>query len=544
MILTKSQLTEIFLAPTSQALLSKARLYSSKLRMHITGQGLDTAIQQMIYLEQDGIFQIRQQYAQSNKDVFARLHRPMDKIFSAKGGGVNYNLPEQLTKKFKAYLGSVEYGLTLRKWIETFWLTAYVCDPMGVLLMEIDSQSAAGTAFAYPTYKSTVDIHDYKLNGRNLDYLILKTSEKSKDGIPYYRVIDDQFDYLVEWDGTKVKEVRNGKLPNYFMKVPATVVSDIYSPYYGMYISPDDAVIELADAYLREGSVFNVFKARHGYPKEWRYPAPCDTCKGTKQYQGEDCRACNASGIKTNYDVAKVTIIPVPEGNQPILAPDVMGYVSPPIDTWTKMEDSLKGLFDLMHHTMWGTTIKEDVSNETATGRFIDVQPVNERLNKFSEAAEGIERFITDLSGQFYFNTTYTRADIVYGRRYLIETPDEIWKKYQEARTAGAPEATLNNLLEEFYQSKYQGDSTELQKYLRMMRVEPWVHLTISQAKSILPPTVYAEKLYFPQWLATLTSAQWLQSEADLRAALKAHVKEQEPIAEEPKERNKQEVFN
>ena len=84
----------------------------------------------------------------------------------------------------------------------------------------------------------------------------------------------------------------------------------------------------------------------------------------------------------------------------------------------------------------WGTSLEygstDGTQYATATGRFIDTQPVNNKLNRYTESVQLIHNAISDIYGRFYYPKTFTRSDVVYGRRYLIETPDQLLKRYSE----------------------------------------------------------------------------------------------------------------
>jgi hypothetical protein len=88
----------------------------------------------------------------------------------------------------------------------------------------------------------------------------------------------------------------------------------------------------------------------------------------------------------------------------------------------------------------------------------------------------------------------------------LIESPDEIWSKYQQARQAGiASIGSLNNMLLQYIQSEYQADSMEQVRQIKMMKLEPFVHMTIDQARNnVASPLDYNKKLYFSQWVNQL----------------------------------------
>ena len=90
--------------------------------MHITGLNLAHYLAKIDYFEKQELLELRQQYSPGNEDFFGRLHRPVDKIWMAKGGSVNYYLADQSKEKLKAILHDIKDGYPVRKWIETFWL--------------------------------------------------------------------------------------------------------------------------------------------------------------------------------------------------------------------------------------------------------------------------------------------------------------------------------------------------------------------------------------------------------------------------------------
>jgi len=454
MILDKRQIVDILKNNPNKKLVKSIQDYSKKLVTLMTGSNLKEYISHMDYFEDNRLLAIRQKYARSTKDLFSRLHRPIDKVFSARGGSANYYLSEREKKQFLQALSDVTSGYKLRKWMETFWLPAYHYDPMGMVFMEVKNGNT------YPTYKSCQDVYDYHFTGRKLEYIVFKISDADakalnlKDGVVAYRVIDDAFDYIFTADGEKIENVKKQTYPNYFGQVPAIVNSDIYDQVLGYYISPDNDVVEIAEEYLREGSVKTVYKLHHGFPIKWMYAGACNTCGGTTKIHGNECPTCAGTGKKSKYDVSETIILDVPSDNQtPIVAPNIAGYTTPPTEGLNAMTDELTLLDTMMFRTKWGTEQIQDSANETATGRFIDVQPVNDALNKYSDAAEKMETWITDMIGSFTYQQGYHGADINYGRRFLIETPDIIWNKYSDARIAGAPITTLNLLLTQYYQT-------------------------------------------------------------------------------------------
>lgn len=510
MILDNAQIKNIITNRPNKKLITAAQAYTKKLLMHIKGIGLDEYIEQVTTFEKEDVIKIRKKYAVSNKAIFSRIHRPIDKVYSAKGGSCYYNLGDKPTQTFKNYLSNIVYGYSIKQWLEVFYQSAFEYDPMGLILIEVDSNG-----MAYPTYKSINDIYEYKLTGRNVEYVIFKIDPKIDDAVAkgegaapeIYRVIDDVSDKLVRNDNGNFVDIPDETYPNYFMKVPASIISNIYDPTYGMFISPDDDIIELADQFLREGSVKNIHKNYFGFPRAWEYQSACNECKGTGTISGRPCDYCKGSKIKSKSDPSETIRIPVPtDKDQPLLAPNLGGYITPDIDGWKMMSEELEALEDLMFETLWGTHQADDKNkggNETATGKFIDTQPVNDKLNKFSDAAEMMETFITDLVGQLMFGQGYKGASVTYGRRFNIETPDEIWKKLQDAIKNGSPTTALDDLYNDYLQSRYSANAMEMQRLLKLAKIEPLPYVKYEEFARLqtFPDLLLRRKLWFEGWL-------------------------------------------
>lgn len=519
MQLTPSDLLTILKDKPNAKTLDFARKQSKKLTAHITGIGNDELLEQVTGLENDKQLSLRKKFAKSNMDMFSRVHRPEDKIFSAKGGSTYYQISESQQKELIARLNNIYKGYSIREWVERIALKYYHIDPMGLIFVEVNKDS-----IAYPTYISSNDIYDYKLNGRKLDYVIIKTADPI-----IFRVVDEKRDYLVKFEGQDISEMADESYPNYFGEVPATIISDLVATNMDYFVSPDHEIVEIADEFLREGSVKSIYKLKHAFPKAWQYQSTCKTCNGTGLSEAEECKSCNGTGNQITTDASETITLPIPTADQPAIAPNVAGYATPDIEGWNKMTEEQTLLENLIHSTYWG--IKDRVkavgigSEKTATEIIDDMQPLNDRLHKFSKWAENIESFVVTLIGKFYFSGSFS-CSISYGKRYTLESPDAIWMKYQNAREKGSPTSVLDELLMEYYYSKYDNNSIELNKYIKLMKVEPFVHLTMKEGFDlILDKSDYNKKLYFNQWLNALPPNELIyKSVEQLDASLTQYV--------------------
>lgn len=524
--LTFEQIGTILRERPNKGLLDAADTMRKKLSVHINGVGLASYLEQIETYERPEALRLRKKYAKSNVDLFDRLARPVDKVFSARGGSRYYKLSTvEQEKEFTNILLNVEDEYSSKKWIETFWKPRYFDDPMGLIFVEI------GEGTAYPTYKSSKDIYDYKLDGRKVEYVVFRTKEPD-----IFRVVDDMFDATYRVEGETVTKVGTTYF-NFFGYVPGLVISDI--PKAGdreIFVSPFSSVIELADEYLRDGSVRTVYKFKQGFPKTWKYREVCGDCKGTGTVAAQICTPCNGTGKKLDSSVAEVMVLDWPTSGEPVIAPNVGGFITPDLEYLKYAREELQTLETLMCKTHWGTTQVDATKTgnpETATGRFIDAQPVNDKLNAYASAAEAVEEFIVNALGEFYFTKAYSGCSITYGRRFIIEGPDVIWNKYESARKLGAPFSTLDEHLREYYESKFEANSVELHRHLRLMRIEPFVHLTVDQAAAVIGGVELARKVYFSEWVGAVPPGDWLvKSDKEMKASLTAFAKSRYTPAE------------
>jgi len=441
----------------------EAREKSVRLNVHINGVGTDKYLERIEKIENSDQAILRKKWVTTNRHLFVNLSRPIDKVFSAKGGGKIYNLNQDAKeKRLTDALQNVRHGKNLRQWIKDIQANKYYTDPCGLVFLEWSKEKC------WPTIKKITEIHSYKTDGREPEWVIFEPYRKENDDRLYYRVVDEAYDYLYAKSGESLYLVEEETYKNPFKKVPAIVNSDLINCSLTYAESPFEDIISLADHYLRTGSIKNIVEFLHGYPVFWRYLTECPTCKGTgfvateSGNESKTCPSCNGAGVNLRKDITDVIQIKPPaDANDPVLTPDVAGYVAPPIDSWRELRNEQEALHSLMELTVWGSKMARDKTNETATAAFLDVQPVNDRLNAFADAFEDVERKVTNLFGTFLFGT-YSGASINYGRRFLVESPDKIWEKYSKARQTGAPKATLNYLLMQFYQSEYANDIESL----------------------------------------------------------------------------------
>lgn len=533
MILDKAGIDNIILNNPNKAIVAAGQKYNVEMRKHFYGERLDTTLTTIDGFEKPSLNQLRIKYAKSNRDLLNRLARPIDKVFSARGGSVYYNLPETQERKARILVQDVKGGMSAKKWIENYWRKHYMDDPYGLVFMEIAEQPKAtllysqGKSAVYPTYKSIQCVYDYQPTGNRLEYVCFKVNNAEKKASGFkdedviYRLVDDSMDYWIKKDGDLVSIIESHSYPNYFGYVPGITNSDIPDPNLeGGHLSLFDDVLELANNFLMKGSIKLTHEFLFAFPKYWEYADDCKHCAGTgyePNSEDELCKECKGSKKSIMSKVSDAKVLNWPQDKEtPIVTPNVAGFVSPDKIFYDIATHDLQLMEDLMTFTLWGATSSQKAQGmatdaagpKTATEITNELKPQSDRLQPITECAEGVHKFVIDSLIKIQVNPSYQGASVNYGKRYMIESPDVLWEKYSKARTAGAAMSVLDDLLLEYYEAKYNSDPVKLAIQAKLMKVEPFVHLTVTQLKALNPGEEdYKAKLYFGEWLSTVNDA-------------------------------------
>jgi hypothetical protein len=539
MILTEAQIKDIILNNPNRRLILAGVEYNKTLRLHLYGSGLADNLSKIEDFERKALHDLRTKYSKSNKDLFSRLGRPIDKVFSAKGGKVHYNLPKEQETRASAMAQSVTKRISIKEWIEKFWKPHMLDDPFGIVLLEIMPEKEAraaqkvGKSFVYPTYKGISAIYDYSPNGCALDYVVFRLTPQEKkaaglkEDAEAFRVIDDAFDYYVMREGEEVRVLPSYTLENFFGEVPALINSDLVSAENeNHFLSLYDDVIELARHFLLKGSIKLTHEFMHGFPKYWEIADDCPTCAGTRYLDGKECVDCKGSGKKIMLKVSDAKLLPYPDKENPSPAPNVAGYVSPDKIYYEISTADLRLLEELMNVTLWGSQSKVKTqgmennkdTQRTATEVMDEVKPEEDRLKVISEMAEKRHKFILDAVVRLNLSPSYIGSTVNYGRRYMIDKPDALWDKYIRAVKDGASVTVLDSMLKQYYEAEFSGDALELEKHQKLMLVEPFLHYTPDQIDASTSVTAEdkSAKRYYGEWSKTLNAAMVLSMSVEL----------------------------
>ncbi len=465
----------------------------------VTGKGFHKLlIEHIEKLESPDRAKSRKKYSKDIRDMFDRVMQPRINVFTASGGSVHNNIKnKQQKEKFIQSLAQFKGQKSIKKYLSEDFFRLGDIDPNGLIFLEYNED-----VDIFPTYKSINDIRYYSSNGQLLDVLLFEPKVVTNGALSFteWRVVDNEKDYRIiqTRDSYAIDKDRTFEHP--FGRVPATILADRQETGSEVRISSLFSIEELSKDYARDKSIKTIFKFQNGMPLFWRYFTQCRTCHGTGKKGDDPCGSCNGHGEIKKSDITDVTKIEAPrDADSAIIAPNIAGFISPDLKTWDQYNIELKNAEELIDSTMWGTKRIKEGGNETATGRFIDVQPVKNKLDIFADNAEWTENQLSDwvenwVNGEPKEESEYHKS---YGRNYIIESSDVLEDKYNTARTAGSNNTMLDKLFDEWILSVYQNNPILLEEMQKKRLVEPYIHQSIDQVNIIFGAKEANKKVMF-----------------------------------------------
>lgn len=503
---------ELIKAGKCSHFIHECREYSQSIVRHTKKEGLDTFLAQINGYENKEQHALRKKFAISNKFLCEELLRPADNVWNARGGSFDIVSSSDNTRnQFFDIANTAWQESSIHDFVKTMWQEAFIEDPNALIFLNLDTDKQK----YYPKIVRSKGILDYSLTGMHPDYILFEPIERTGPAgdieYLYVYITSDQITHYLKKGGLVSIE---DQYSNPMGFVPAVVVSNIIGTSEGIRLSPIDSQIELLDAFVRKNSVKEIFEFLHGYPKYWQYGEVCTECNGQGSIPNDTaepgtfmkCPKCNGSGQPgSKTDVSDVTLLRIPSDDQVKLANSPMGFEVPPVDSWQEMRVELDWMFQWVFRSHWGTSVQKG-TNETATGRFIDIQPVNNRLTKYSDAAEGIENALYKFLVRLLFPNTISKARRQFGRRYIIESPDAALTRYKDAKSSGLPTTLLDYLLEQYYSSEFAADETSFNRKVKLSKVEPFIHFTVTEVTAMpIPEELKQQKSIFSVFSSQLT---------------------------------------
>ncbi len=442
----------------------------------------------------------RKKYSKDIRDMFDRVMKPRSSVFSASGGSIHNDVKIR-KEEFDNAISEFKGRKSLKKYLSENFFRFEDTDPNGLIYLEyIENEDI------YPTYKSIDDIRYYESDGQICKVLLFEPKKVMIEGVSVlkWRLVDDAKEWTIIQDGDNYR-VLDGKQNTFnhpFGNVPGVILSDMKDSGSELRVSPLFPIVPLSEDYARDKSIKTVYKFLNGFTRHWMYERTCKACFGTGKNGEEPCGVCGGTGNLRSNDVTDITIVDTPRDKDDAVITPPEGWTQPDLETWTQYSSDLRDSEDLIDSTMWGTKRIKEGGNETATGRFIDVQPVMNKLSDFTDNVEWVHNQLAHWVENWVNGSPKKEFDYheSYGRDYIIESPDSILEKYTKARTQGDNNTILDKLMDEYILARYQSSVILLGEAQKKRQVEPYLHQSITEVDNMFGSSEANKKVLFVKY--------------------------------------------
>lgn len=481
----------------------QSRIAHKELNALVTGENFtELLIKKFEKIESQDRMVARERYSKDIRDLFSRVYAPRDNVFRASGGSVSDDFKSE-TQKDKYIKASKDYKgqKNIKQYLSESFFELADTDPNGLIFTEY-----VGDTDIYPTYKSINDIRVYKSNGQLCEFVIFEPTDVVINEMPCkkWRVVDDAKEYSFIQKGDELFHNELDSFTHPFGIVPAVILSSKQKTGSELRISNLFPVIALAKLYAVGKSVYTIYDVQCGFPDRWRYEKTCRTCHGTGKTGDGICGACSGK----SRDVTDINVLEPPREDDPIL-PAMSGFESPDLEWLKWKQEELEKQEDKIDATVWGTKRISEGGNETATGRFIDIQPVENKLNKDSKLVEWVHNQLSIYVQSWVANQPILDNQFytAYGYRFIIESQDAIIERYSKSRQEGDNITILDKALDEVILVKNQNNPQALKIAQKKRIVEPYVHNSIKEVFEMFGSRESAKKVIFVSF--------WEQADTD-----------------------------
>ena len=493
----RKEITEIFQiilqSQQTPTWVVESRKTNEELEAIVLGKDYHTLLNKVEKRESEEQLKVRQKYSRSIVDIIDRVLRPVDNVYCATGGVIDVEVNNK--EKFFKFRSKARNSISLTKWLDSNWSRElYNTDPNGLIWWGVKNK------LPYITYKSIQTIRNYESLGQNVEWVLFEPN-KTKEGKNEWRFVDDKYDYTILEHGKDSYEIV-ARYDNTYSIVPACIISDLEEFGTESRLPKIHKVVPLLKEFLKDTSIKTIFKQLHGFPIFWRYAVACHHCKGSGIIDAVKCPHCDGQGYYVRKDIADAVILPVPSSENAIkLAPDMAGYVVPPIEIWEQYNKELELLEAIIYETLWGDDQNRNNQQQTVVEIVRNTQPVINALNRYSDSAELIDQTLSEILAKYVYPTA--KGDIVtvsYGRNFILETTSDILIRYKENRQVNMTTSILDKDLMDWLYTRFRNNPILLEQEKKRLYIEPHPHYTLAEVRDTMGNEETIKKMVFSDW--------------------------------------------
>lgn len=532
MPLTVEEIREIFKEPRNRPTIAAATRHEERLRFHseTTLSRFDTAraatdflewVRGIIPADKYAVFLHLFRFPVKTAELTEQMYSALEKIFDGRNPVQKYDfLSPEAAADWEEY--RTEQLKEPHVW-QTDGMDAMKTAINSVLIVDLPPMQSGPRPDPYFYFLPVAEVIDFQLTGRSaMEWIAFKQPD---DRVAFF---DDAFLRVFQTkDGREITALER-EVPHDLGYCPArffwTTPMKPSAP--ALKKSPISNQLGDLDWLLFYGVSKRQLDTYASYPIYWGYSQDCDYdnqdtgeyCHGGFLKRTDEtyvinrtsgavveCPVCSkkrVTGAGSFVDVPP----PAPENGNVDLR-DPVGIVSIDRASLDYNVEEVERLKEEIYRSVTGyggEPVNDQAVNEKQViAAFESRTAVLKAVKKNFEAAQ---KWVTETICRLRYGVAFRSASINYGTEFYLYTPEYILEAYKSAKEAGADDAILDMLQEQYYETKYRNNPEQLARVKVLINLDPFRHLMKSEVREMYA----AGQVAFPDFMLKVNFSTYI----------------------------------
>jgi hypothetical protein len=557
MELTREEVIQLIKEPVDPVIAYNCKLQNDH-KVHIQGTGFESVLKQIIGYETAEQFKQKKLITKPfTRPIFKKILNAQSRWKTAQGTSKYYKFKkdnEDIQADFREnILGQAWKGSGIEDFVKEFLSKAIYEEFNGFMVIEkgatfydgnIKYENRGGIKTRikstdkvkpYICFYAAEDIYKFKINGKKVEYIAFKFKEETrKDSTgaekkyTYYRVIDDNYDYIVRKEGGDPESVIiDPEYPAFQHNIGQPPVCPVSTLQHNIRnektkTSPIEEVIALLDYMLHQFGEHVATNILHAHPTYYEMGQTCNYtdpntgyhCDKGKIFTNDaenaeiDCPECKGLGTYRNKDASTVLTFPAKDGEgKPFSVQNIAGYATFPTEALEYQQAAIDWMEKRILDSALGMgniSNKDTSLDKTATEIIqVNIKPLEDIISDIIDIVEYAEESLTDFIGRMYYGDTYLGCEIIYGRQLNLRDENVLIAELKKAKESGATKSYIKAISEELVYSRFSRSESDQARNILLLRLEPLQGYTFSEVdtSSSIPPKTKLLKQNFTDYI-------------------------------------------
>lgn len=130
-----------------------------------------------------------------------------------------------------------------------------------------------------------------------------------------------------------------------------------------------------------------------------------------------------------------------------------------------------------------GTVSEKEAINETQVAA--NFESKTSVLNALKTNFEIAQKFVEDTICRLRYGSAFVGSSINWGTEFYVFTVQELYAKYQQAKTMGATNSELDAIAQQIIEVEYRNNPIVLQRMLILKQLEPYPHMSLTEVLNV-----------------------------------------------------------